>query len=187
MNLYLATGNKNKLMEAKQILGTELKNIDIDLHEIQELDPEKIAEHKVKQAYNIVKEPIFVWDQSINIECLNGFPGPLIKWFWTRVTLEKICEIASFYKNTNLSATTVLTFYDGKNIKHFYGEIKGNIPKIPRGDKGWGWDPIFIPKGLDKTYAELDSAEVVNLRSHTIAIRRLKEFLENNKEKVKPG
>ncbi|MBW3003270.1 non-canonical purine NTP pyrophosphatase [Candidatus Woesearchaeota archaeon] len=181
MDLYLVTGNKNKLREAEHILGIKLKNIDIDLHEIQELDPEKIAEHKVKQAYNIVKQPLFVWDQSINIECLNGFPGPLIKWFWTRVTLKKICEIANFYKNNKVSASTVLTYYDGKTLKHFYGEIKGTIPDQPTGEKGWGWDPIFVPEGHDKTYAEFLPEEVVKLRSHRIAIERLKDFLNSSK------
>lgn len=179
MQLYLVTGNKDKLREAKQILNIELKNIDLDIDEIQELDPERVADHKVKQAYAVVQKPLFVWDQSIHISCLNGFPGPLIKWFWISVTLKKICEIANFYNDHKIYTQTVLTYYDGEKIKHFYGRIDGTIPDEPRGDDGWGWDPIFIPHGTNLTYAELDTAEVLNLRSHRITLEKLKHFLQN--------
>ena len=73
MDIYLITGNKNKLREAEQILKIKLKNVDLDLDEIQELDSDKIAEHKVKQAWELIKKPLFVSDQSLYIHCLNPF------------------------------------------------------------------------------------------------------------------
>src|SRR3989338_8813147 len=104
MDITLITSNKDKLREAEQILGIKLKNVDLELDEIQELDAKKIAEHKVRQAFSSINKPVFVWDQSIYIDCLNGFPGPLIKWFWTQVGLKKICEIANYFSNHKIRA-----------------------------------------------------------------------------------
>ena len=88
MELYLVTGNKDKLREAQQILGEQIKNIDIDLEEIQELDSDKVSEHKAKLAWEKVKRPLITWENALYISCLNDFPGPLIKWFWKTVGLK---------------------------------------------------------------------------------------------------
>ena len=60
MDIYAITGNKNKVIEAEQILKIKLKNIDLDLDEIQEFDSGKVAEHKARQAYKQIKKPLFV-------------------------------------------------------------------------------------------------------------------------------
>ncbi|MEK7563951.1 MAG: non-canonical purine NTP pyrophosphatase [Patescibacteria group bacterium] len=155
-NITFVTGNKNKVMEAERILGFKLEHIDIDLDEIQGLDPMVIADHKVREAYIKVGEPIFILDQSIYISCLNGFPGPLIKWFWESVTLQKICKIAENFNDYSIRTESIVTYFDGNEINHFRGEIFGTLPKEPRGEKGWGWDAMFIPNGSTKTYAEMD-------------------------------
>lgn len=180
MNIYLVTSNKNKLREAEHALKIRIKSVDLDLDEIQEIDAEKIAEHKAWQAWEKLKKPLFVWDQSIYIDCLNGFPGPLIKWFWTQVTLKKICEIANYFDNHKIQSGNILTYCDGKRIKHFSARMEGTIPKQPRGTKGWGWDSIFIPKGHKRTYAEMSMDEVVPLRSEATSLRKLRDFLKNN-------
>jgi len=177
MQITFVTGNKNKLREAESILGITLDSFDVDIDEIQGLDPIIISEHKVLQAWNHTKKPLFVLDQSIYIHCLNDFPGPLIKWFWERVTLKKICEIANSFNDHKIRTETVVTYYDGNEIKHFSGEITGIIPSEPRGNKGWGWDPIFIPDGYKETYSEMDPIEVLSLRSHKIALEKLRDYL----------
>lgn len=178
MDVYLITGNKNKLREAEQILNMKLKNVALDLDEIQELDSDKIAESKVRQAWEKVGKPLFVWDQSLYIHCLNDFPGPLVKWFWESVTLEKICDIANFFGDDKLYAKTTITFYDGKEIRHFYGTVKGRIPDSPRGKNGFAWDPIFIPEGFDKTFAEMNPDEKNAISMHRIALEKLMNFLK---------
>jgi XTP/dITP diphosphohydrolase len=180
MDITLVTANPDKVREAEQILNMTLKKASIDLDEIQELDAEKIAHHKALQAWGKLKKPLFVMDQSIYIDCLNGFPGPLIKWFWSQVTLQKICEIAAHFKNNKIYTETILTLHDGKEIKHFTGRIDGTIPPEPRGDRGWGWDPIFIPEGFTQTYAEMDRAKVTDLRSHRIALEKLRDYLKKS-------
>jgi XTP/dITP diphosphohydrolase len=177
MDVYLVTGNKNKLKEAEEILGIKLNNVNIDLDEIQELDSDKIAEHKAKHAWIEVKKPLVIWDQSLYISCLNDFPGPLIKWFWNSVTLKKICEIAKHFNDFGIYTKTTLTYYNGKNMKHFYGTVKGNIPSEPRGKNGFAWDSIFIPEGHEKTFAEMTAEEKNNISMHKIALLELKRYL----------
>lgn len=179
MNPTFLTGNQNKIREARKILGIDIKHHNLDLDELQELDPFLISDHKVKQGWEAIQEPLFVMDQSIYIDCLNGFPGPLIKWFWEQVTLEKICEIAQFYNNPKIYTETLVTLYDGKAVQHFTGRIDGTIPPTPRGDKGWGWDPIFIPEGQTLTYSEIEPEEVLGMRSHKIALEKLRDYLHS--------
>jgi len=180
MDIYLITGNKNKLREAEQILKIKLKNVDLDLDEIQELDSDKIAEHKVKQAWELIKKPLFVWDQSLYIHCLNDFPGPLIKWFWTKVTLEKISQIANFFDDHKIYTKTTLTYYNGKDTRHFYGMVYGTIPTQPRGTNGFAWDTIFIPEGYDKTFAEMTAEEKNAISMHKIALEKLRDYLKGS-------
>ena len=177
MNLHFVTGNKDKVREAEAILGVKLRSSNLELDEIQELDPVKIAEHKVMQAWETVGEPLFVWDLSIYIDCLNGFPGPLIKWFWTQVTLKKICEIANYYDDHGIANETILVYYDGRSMKKFTARMEGKIPSEPRGEKGWGWDPIFIPQGSTRTYAEMEPDEVLQFRSHRVVLEQLRDYL----------
>ena len=177
MDTYLITGNKNKLREAEQILGIRLKNVDLDLDEIQELDADKIAEHKVLQAWQLVKKPLFIWDQSLYIHCINDFPGPLIKWFWTKVTLKKVCKIANYFNDHKIYTKTTLAYYNGKKIQYFYGVVSGAIPNQPRGTNGFAWDPIFIPQGHKKTFAEMNAEEKNAISMHRIALEKLKKHL----------
>ncbi len=177
MNFILVTGNKDKLDEARKILQIPIESVDLELDELQELDPIKIANHKAKQAWNKLQKPLVVWDQSLYIDCLNGFPGPLIKWFWQQVTLGKICEIVKIFNNQKVYNETILTYFDGESLEHFRGRYDGIIPDKPRGENGWGWDAIFIPEGQSKTYAEMLPEEVINFRGHRIALEKLKDWL----------
>jgi len=177
MDIYFVTGNLNKLREAGQILEFEPKSVKLDLDEIQGLDTDKIAEHKAKQAWEEIKKPLVIWDQSLFINCLNDFPGPLIKWFWEKVTLEKICQVANFLNNRKIYTRTTLTYYDGVQMKHFYGEVYGKIPLEPKGTNGFAWDPIFIPEGYDKTFAEMTAEEKNAISMHRIALEKLRDYL----------
>ncbi len=180
MHIIFVTGNKNKLREAEGILGITLDSFDMNVDEIQESNPILISEHKALQAWNQIKKPLFVLDQSLYINCLNDFPGPLIKWFWKKVTLKKICEIVNSFDDHKIRTETIITYYDGEEMKHFSGEITGIIPTEPRGNKGWAWDPIFIPDGYRETYSEMGPENVLSLRSHKIALEKFRDFLKQN-------
>ena len=80
MELYFITGNKNKFAEVKAIIPN-VKQLDIDLPEIQEIDAKNIIRAKLLEALRHKQVEFIVEDTSLHFDCLNGLSGPLIKWF----------------------------------------------------------------------------------------------------------
>ena len=173
--MIFATGNHQKLKEFEKILGIKLNHSDLDLDEIQSIEVEEVAKHKAKQAYDLLKEPVIIEDTGLYFEELNGLPGALVKFFVKKLTLEKICSLVK--ENRKAKAITCIAYFDGENLKTFIGETKGKIAEEPRGTNGFGWDPIFIPEGYDKTFAELTDEEKTSKFMRKEAIKKLKEFL----------
>ena len=182
-NIYLISGNEGKLREFRSIIP-QVKNIRLELDEIQSLDPIKIIEHKLNSAKNKLNNEginfdyIIVEDTSLFIDSLNGLPGPFIKFFLKSIDNDGICKIVNSYsQNINASAKTFIGLIDKEGVINFFeGEIKGKISKEPRGENGFGWDKIFIPNGSNKTFAQMQSDEKNNISMRKIAIERLKEF-----------
>ena len=174
--MIFATGNHQKLKEFESILGIKLNHSDLDLDEIQSVDVEEVARHKAKQAYNILKEPVIAEDTGLYFEELNGLPGALVKFFVKKLTLEQMCSLVK--DNRKAAAITCIAFFDGKELKTFKGETKGEIAKEPRGTNGFGWDPIFIPEGYTQTFAEISSEEKEDKFMRKEAIKRLKSNID---------
>lgn len=175
--MIFVTGNKNKVREFEEILGIKIENKDIRLDEIQSVDVEDVIKHKAEQAYAILKEPLIVEDTGLYFDELNGLPGALIKFFLKKLTLQHICDLIK--ENRNATARTGIAYFDGKSIEVFIGETKGKIPEQPRGDDGFGWDPIFIPEGHDKTFGEMSSEEKHAYSMRRAAIGKLRGFLKD--------
>jgi XTP/dITP diphosphohydrolase len=81
-------------------------------------------------------------------------------------------------KNRNVTSKVAVGFNDGKRVSIFIGEIKGEIAERLRGPSSFGWDPIFIPQGYDKTFAELGLEIKNTLSARSIALKKFKQFLE---------
>ena len=149
--------------------------MNFDLDEIQSLNPKLIAEHKVKQAYELVGQPVFVEDTCLFIDELGNLPGPFIKFFITELGLKKICNLVA--KNRNATAVSTVGYFDGKNLKIFVVESKGKIAKIPKGDGGFGWDSIYIQNGQKHTNAELSVQEYNNFYTSLKPFDKLRKYL----------
>ncbi|MFA5259250.1 MAG: non-canonical purine NTP pyrophosphatase [Candidatus Pacearchaeota archaeon] len=176
MVVYFITGNSKKFEEASQIIQG-IEKLDIDLPEIQELDPRKIIEEKLKEARKNHSGEFFCEDTSVYLECLNGFPGPLIKWFKKSIEIDGIYCLVSKYENNNAVAKTIIGYSKGEEINFFEGEIKGKIVS-PRGKRDFGWDPIFQPNGHDKTMAEMTLEEKNKISMRKQALEKLNEYLK---------
>ena len=180
--IIFITKNKNKLTDAQKLLPDfEIEHIDFEVPEIQSLDPKEIIEHKLQYAYEKVKKPCFVMDASLFLDCLNGFPGPFIKfWFEKTVGEEKTCQIAKLFNKQGCKWTTVLGYFDGKE-SHFLEEtVKGKLPEKPRGKNGYHWDTIFIPEHETRTLAEMTFEEKQTFAVTKKLFHRLKKVI--NKE-----
>ncbi len=178
MTISFITGNKNKFEEARQIIP-ELVQLDIDLPEIQDVDPRKVVAAKLEEAKKHAKGAIIVEDTSLFLDSLKGLPGPLIKAFQQTIGLQGIVELAEKIGN-KARAKTLIGYFDG-NIKFFEGEIKGTIVQI-QGNNGFGWDAIFKPDGFQNTMAEMTMQEKEKISMRGIALRQLKEFLNKPQE-----
>ena len=163
----------------RENLDFDVEHKKVELDEIQSLDLKKIVEHKVRQAYEIVKGPVLVEDVSLRLDALGGLPGPLIKWFLEEIGAEGICDLANKLDNHKATAEVCYGYFDGKTLKFFIGQKKGTIAPETRGED-FGWNKSFIPEGSAKTYAEMAGEETAkfSLRSTTV-YPRIKVFLSN--------
>lgn len=175
--LYFITGNENKFEEVKSILSIEIEQLDIDLPEIQEIDPHKVLEAKLLEAFNHHEGEFIVEDTSLYLDTLNGLPGPLIKWFQKTIGLDGLTDIAEKLGDNGGEARVVIGYAKNKDEMHFFsGTLKGTIVK-ERGENGFGWDPIFQPGGYDKTFAEMTDQEKNEVSMRKIAVEKLKKFM----------
>lgn len=176
MSLYFITGNKGKLEEVKAIIP-EVEQLDIDLPEVQGIDPHEIIKTKLIEATKEYEGSFIVEDTSLYLECLNGLPGPLIKWFIKAMGNEGLWNITEKLGNPKAEAKVIIGYAKSKDVISFYeGCLQGTIVK-PRGDNGFGWDPIFQPEGYTKTFAEMTQEEKNEISMRRVAVNKLKEVL----------
>jgi len=178
--IYFITGNKNKFEEVKLILPN-IEQLDIDLPEIQGIDAKEIIRSKLLEALNHTEGEFIVEDTSLYFNCLNGLPGPLIKWFSKAIGNDGLAKIAEKLGDDKAEAKTIIGYAKNhEEIYFFEGIIKGKIVK-PRGESNFGWDPIFLPDGKEKTFAEMNREEKNEISMRRIASNKLNEFLTNKK------
>ena len=198
--IVVSTHNKGKIREMEEIvkaLGFEIATRDeigIDPSmEIKE-DGETFEENSYKKAYEIMKlcsRPTMADDSGLMVDALNGEPGVYSSRYGgiegdDKNNIKKLLhelEGVPYEKRTARFETVItLLFPDGEKIV-CRGECRGHISLEPMGDKGFGYDPVFIPDGYEETFGQL-GPEVKNQFSHrSKALAQLKEKLENRNNK----
>jgi non-canonical purine NTP pyrophosphatase (RdgB/HAM1 family) len=186
--LYFITGNQNKFDEVKLILPG-IKQIQIDLDEIQEIDPHKVITHKLKTALKHHSGEFIIEDTSLFFECLqNKLPGPFIKWFLKSLGNQNLYEMTKKYNNFRATAKTIIG-YANENLEFefFEGSLTGTIVP-PVGENGFAWDKIFIPDGCNKTMAQMTTDEKNKISMRTKALLKFEDFLskKNLKQTINP-
>lgn len=181
MHPIFITGNQNKADYLAASLGFALEHEKINLDEIQSADPREVIEHKVKQAYEIIKRPVLVEDTSLGFAALGGLPGPFVKFFIEAENgLENMCRMLDGFNDRGALASATYGYYDGITIRFFTGQLGGFIVDHPKGSGGYGWDKIFAPEGYGGlTRAELNSEDDLASYNKIRDFNGLKEFLES--------
>lgn len=176
--IYFITGNKNKFQEVKAMIP-EVEQLDLDLEEIQETDAHKIIQAKINEAFKHKKANFIIEDTSLYLDCLNGLPGPLIKWFMQKIGNSGIYNLAEKLGNNKAEAKTIIGYAESPNkVLFFEGSLKGELVK-PSGPTSFGWDPIFRPLNSDKTFQEMTKEEKNKISMRRLAIEKLKEHLNS--------
>lgn len=169
MKIIFATQNKGKAEEVKDIFANSSieiislydlgNNIDIEEHGTTFRENAFI---KAKAVYNIYKEPVVADDSGLSIEQLDGRPGVYSARYsgenctYQDNNLKVIEELKYFPEPHKAKFISYAVYYDGKKEIEAIGELRGKVIKEQRGTNGFGYDPIFIPDGYEKTISELD-------------------------------
>ena len=160
--IEVATANRGKLEEFRRILrGYEIVGKNLDIEEIQSLDPYKVAKFKAIAAYEANgRAPILVEETSLALRGLGGRPGTYIKDFAEEVEMRRmIAETWLKGRDRRALAKVVIAVFDGGAAQFREGHTEGIIADSLRGTNGFGWDDLFIPKGSARTFAEMSAAE----------------------------
>jgi len=173
----LVTGNRNKLLESERILGCRLACEPLDLPEIQSLDLAVVLRAKGEAAWQHLRRPVVVEETGLALASLGGFPGPLVKWMLEAIGSAGIARAAHALADPGATAQCALLYTDGERILTAVGETHGRLIEEPRGDDGFGWDPVFIPEGHSETYAELGASVKDEIGHRGIAWRRFRQAL----------
>jgi non-canonical purine NTP pyrophosphatase (RdgB/HAM1 family) len=166
------TGSDAKLREAERILGLRLERHALDLPEIQDLDVRKVVAEKARSAYQRLGRPVMVEDTGLTFTAWQGLPGALIRWFVKTVGVEGLCRMLDGFADRRAVAETVVATCDGR-LRIYVGKVDGRIAEQPRGEGGFGWDPLFIPEGAERTFAEMTPAEKDRHSMRRIALEEL--------------
>jgi XTP/dITP diphosphohydrolase len=190
MTIIFASNNEHKIKEIRSILGDSfslLSLCDLNINEdIPENEPflEGNALAKARYIYNATGMNVFADDTGLEIDALNGLPGVHSARFAgenkdSSANINKVLTLLSGSENRKARFRTVIALIFEKEEYLFEGTVSGNIIDEKRGDKGFGYDPVFIPEGKSHTFAEMELDEK-NLTSHRArAFEKLREFLFN--------
>lgn len=190
MTLVFASNNEHKIKEIKSLLGNSFALLslhDINVREdIPEEEPqiEGNALAKARYVFNVSGLDVFADDTGLEIAELNGLPGVHSARFAgenkdSSANIEKVLSLLGNSKNRKARFRTVIALILEKKEYLFEGIVNGTIIKEKRGIEGFGYDPIFLPDGKTRTFAEMELSEKNTISHRALAFEKLKKFLVN--------
>ncbi len=196
IKLIFATRNSGKIIEVDNIL----KDAGIQLVSLLGLDDqleiiengatfEENAKIKAKTVYGAFRVPVIADDSGLAVDQLGGRPGIFsARYAGENASDEEnneklLYELESFPEPHYAKFICSAVFYDGKEFLSTNGEVKGRIIKNAKGYNGFGYDPLFMPDGYDKTTAELDLDGKNKISHRAIAFKKLSEIITKKSEK----
>ena len=183
--IYFATTNQNKFREAEKIFsfyGLKLEHLKLKTIEIQSESLEEIALNSLNQVLSKCRLPVFVEDSGLFVKALNGFPGPYSSYVFKTVGFEGILRLMKGVKDRNAYFLSVVAFGSPNHKpKIFVGRVYGRIALKAKGLNGFGFDPIFQPGNLKKTFGEMEVKEKNRYSHRAKAIKRLVGWLKKGK------
>ena len=176
ITLIFATNNQHKVKEIRSVLNDRFNiitlqeaGIDIDIPEPHDTI-EANASEKSKVIFNLTHQNCFSEDTGLEVKSLNGEPGVKSARYAGdekdfQKNIDKLLLNLKEKENRTARFKTVISLILNNQEYLFEGICKGKIIDIQKGNKGFGYDPVFIPDGSDKTFAEM-SMEEKNIFSH---------------------
>jgi XTP/dITP diphosphohydrolase len=186
--LFVGTANPKKLQEMKAILGDgfEVKSF-TDLAaplEVEETEPTLEGNARLKaMSYHVhTGLPCLADDTGLEVEALFGGPGVYSARYAgpgndPEANIAKLLAALQGVSNRRAQFRTVISWYDGKELRFFEGILKGMIAPEKRGRENFGYDPIFIPEGGSRTLAEMAPEEKNAISHRGLAVRKFATYI----------
>mmetsp|Transcript_15821 Transcript_15821/g.36456 ORF Transcript_15821/g.36456 Transcript_15821/m.36456 type:complete len:278 (-) Transcript_15821:1092-1925(-) len=199
LNIAFVTGNQMKVREIEMILAemgainpddpeeslVNLRVVQVDLPEIQEVNTEGVAKEKALLAAQLAGGPSLIEDTSLEFHALGGMPGPYIKWFQERLQSVGLWRILTAYEDKSATAVCTLAFSPAPHADPvlFTGKVDGTIVEPVEG-LGFGWDSIFVPEEENQPFSCLSTERKNELSHRGNAVRQWVQWLYVNKDEL---
>jgi XTP/dITP diphosphohydrolase len=191
MQIVFATNNEHKLTEISNLLGDSFTLLNLKDVKIADVIPENLptlegnATFKARYIHKRTGMNVFADDTGLEIEELNGRPGVHSARFAGvkkdfHANTEKVLKLMEGKKNRKARFRTVIALILNGSEFLFEGIVTGTILHREQGTGGFGYDPIFIPEGENKSFAEMSLNEKNSISHRAIAFKKLKVFLSRN-------
>mgnify|MGYP000902502681 FL=1 len=189
MKLVFASNNKNKILEIKHQLSEDIELLsleDIGCHEDIPETADTIEGNAILKADYVTNNygyDCFADDTGLEVEALNGEPGVYSARYAgeqksSEDNMDKLLDALKDQSNRNARFKTVIALNLNGEKHLFTGIVNGEITTQRAGDKGFGYDPVFKPVGLDLTFAQLSLDEKAQLSHRGRAVTQLIAFLK---------
>lgn len=191
MKLCFATNNQNKLKEIQALLGNRFELVTLaDIGCFDEIpEPFETIQENAKAKSSFVREKYgidcFADDSGLIVPALNGEPGVHSAYYAgpqrshddnINLLLNKLSD----EEDRSAYFLTVISLSLGNEYYTFEGRVQGTIVGEKRGTGGFGYDPVFVPQGHDRTFAEMTLAEKSQISHRSIAFAALVDFLDHH-------
>lgn len=189
MKLLFATNNRHKIDEVQQLTGSQVQLLSLAEAGITEELPETgdtmqaNALQKARYAFEKCGLACFADDSGLEVEALDMAPGVYSARYAGMQksdsdNMDKLLRELENKTSRRAQFRTVIAFTDGKQDCFFEGIVKGTIIRERRGTNGFGYDPLFVPDGFEKTFAEMQPSEKNALSHRARAMEGFLEFLK---------
>ena len=185
--IYFVTGNIHKFYEISDLFSKAdvkytLEQKEAKTVEIQATNIKEVALVKLNSIKDQINGSFFIEDAGFFVDIpLNGFPGVYSSYVMKTIGNKGILRLIDDFKGTSAHFTSIIALYFkplDKNL-FFEGTIHGKISKSVRGERGFGFDPIFIPNSIsNKTFAEISTEEKNCISHRGQALKKLIKFLK---------
>jgi XTP/dITP diphosphohydrolase len=188
VQVIFATHNAHKVSEIRPLLPVSVKLVSLDdlgfSREIPETQDTLAgnALQKAKFVYEHFKCACFADDTGLEVDALDGTPGVYSARYAgenkvAEDNIRKLLKEMDHEKERSATFKTVIAYINGGKEYLFEGFVKGRIAEERMGEKGFGYDPVFIPEGHSRSFAQMTLEEKNNLSHRSMAVRKFAEFL----------
>lgn len=159
--ITFVTSNRHKFREVEIIFNKQSRQVqwkELEYEEIQADTTEEVSLDSCTKIRDEIQGDFFIEDTGLFIDHLKGFPGVYSSYVQKTIGNDGILKLLYESPRTGYIKTVITAFIGGEMLQ-FSGVLNGAISHSPRGKKGFGYDPIFVPEGYEKTLSEMSPEE----------------------------